>query len=264
MSGTQSTNALQLNVEGTYNLRDVGGYPAAEGKTRWGRLFRSDSLHDLTEQSHQSLVNLGIAAVIDLRTPGERRMAPTRVEDFGIKVHEVSVFGDNPSVASVHDVTLEDAYAALITQGGAQLAHAVSLVAAMTGAPALIHCTAGKDRTGVLIALILLAVGVERQAVVADYAATQDLLSGAWLEGMLQLLRNSGIQPGAAVIDLLTASPASLIEQVIDRIESGWGSAAEYLLANGLAADALATLRTALIEPQANPSGTRSGPRPGN
>lgn len=243
------TDDRRLPVAGTYNLRDTGGYPAAGGSTRWGRLFRSDALHNLTAESRRSLADLGITTVVDLRTPDELRTAPSGVDGAAVTVHHVPIFDDNPATASLRDVTLERVYDAMIEQGGANLARAAAVIAAAGEGAVLVHCTAGKDRTGVLVALVLLAVGVEREAVVADYAATEANLAGEWADGMLAALRSNGFEPDAAAVELISASPAALIEHVIDRVEAGWGSAAGYLRAGGLADAELDALRTALIHP---------------
>ena len=111
----------------------------------------------------------------------------------------------------------------------------------------LVHCPAGKDRTGLVVAFALLAAGVDRVEAVADYAQTEDNLRGEWADGMLALVTSHGEEPTPAIVELMTASPAPMLEALLDRIDAEFGSIHGYLLAHGLTDADLRRLRTTLI-----------------
>ena len=111
--------------------------------------------------------------------------------------------------------------------------------------PALVHCSAGKDRTGVVIALILAVLGVPDEVIAADYALSAIYLDPEQTPAIGQLQASTGL--GAELTSALLASPPELILWVLDRVTAGAGSAEGYLRAHGLTDDALMSLRAALI-----------------
>ncbi len=118
----------------------------------------------------------------------------------------------------------------------------------------LVHCTAGKDRTGLVVALALLAAGVDRAEVVADYALTSANLAGPWADAMLARMREAGAEIGPDLEEIVTASPAELMEAVIARWDAEWGSPSGYLRAYGFTDADLAALTAALLRPAATPT----------
>jgi len=116
------------------------------------------------------------------------------------------------------------------------------------GGGVLIHCAAGKDRTGVAIAIVLRAVGVDRDAVVEDYTRTESRLAGEWTEMMLGRVKAYGIDVTPELLELLTGSPATAIEALLDWVDENHGDAGAYLLANGLTTHEVEALRARLIE----------------
>lgn len=236
-------------VEGVYNLRDTGGYPAATGTSRWGRLLRSDALHRLDDPGRALLAELGVAHIVDLRGAAERGAARSLVDGLDATVHRLPVFDDaEPAAQAIGAVALAPLYDHIVDDRGAQLVEAVRVIAsAAAGQAVLVHCTAGKDRTGLVVALALRAAGVEREAVVADYAETAEHLRGEWAEQMLRLVTGRGVELTPQVVELITASPAPVMAALLERLERTHGSVAGYLLANGLTADELGLLTTALI-----------------
>jgi protein-tyrosine phosphatase len=157
-----------LKLPGTRNLRDVGGYPAVDGRvTRWRTLLRTDALDRLPRRSQATLLDLGLRTVIDLRWPHELDEAP-------------SVFRRSPHVTYRSIPLLEDdptpyaglagTYRHMLDARAPQLVEVVRALLEPDGLPAVIGCAAGKDRTGVAVALILAAVGVPPDVVVEDYA----------------------------------------------------------------------------------------------
>lgn len=243
------TPVRRRELAGVSNLRDIGGYPAGEGISRWGTLFRSDALHRLDDAGRAALGEFGIAHIVDLRGGAERAEAPSALAGLGVTVHHVPVFDDaDPAVMATTHVRLDSVYDHMVDDRGGQLAAAVRIIAdAAPGAAVLVHCTAGKDRTGLVVAFALCAAGIDRAAVVEDYAATAANLRGAWADEMLAGLADRGFAPTPEVVALVTASPADLLERLLDRIDAEHGSMDAYLRAQGLTDDELARLRAALV-----------------
>lgn len=248
MTLVPSANPRLRDIEGTYNLRDTGGYTTPEGLTRWGKLFRSDALHALTDASRAQIDELGIKHVVDLRGESELLTSPTRLDGLGIPILHAPIYPQTPSFSSIEDVTLAGLYRLMIGEYGDNLTRAVAAIARSGPDPVLVHCTAGKDRTGLVIALALLAVGVDKRDVIADYAATEQNLAGEWVTTMLARLAESGVATTPAVKHIMSASPAALIADIVEQIEREYGSAAGYLTSHGLTTSDLDGLRGALVE----------------
>ncbi len=236
------------------NVRDLGGLPASEGMTRPGVLVRSAGLGELTDRGRHQLTRLSVGTVVDLRTSSEGPADDLpNLEVIRLPLLEgawdLSGLADGAVSAQALATipTLPDLYAGMISNGGPTFARLAAIVAGSDHA-VLIHCTAGKDRTGVAVALLLDAVGTDRSAVVADYAASHDQLSGVWADGMRHALARLGVPDLPEIDALMTASPASAIESVLDRLDAHGGSLA-YLTGNGLSEDDAVRLRERLVEP---------------
>lgn len=236
-----------LELEGTYNLRDVGGYPAREGTVRWSSLYRSDALHRLSDAGRDALAALGVRTIVDLRDPREIEHAPSRTDGLGIETVHVPIFGGAAPRSASDGVSLERMYEHIVEERSRPLADAVAAIADADG-PTLVHCTAGKDRTGLVIALTLLAVGVDRDTVIADYAHTQQRLAGEWLETMIERMRLLGVPETPRTREVWGASPPDLLERVLARIDQGWGGAVEYLRASEVTDAQLESLRAKLVD----------------
>ncbi len=250
------TSERKLPVAGTYNLRETGGYRAGPAKTRWGKLYRSDALHSLTLTGRESISDLGVRLIVDLRSAGEIEREPTLLLKHHsqlVRIVRVPIFPETSETTEPSgEINLAQIYDHMVVDLGTALARAVGLIADSGEDPVLVHCTAGKDRTGIVIALTLLAVGVSREDVIDDYTRTEANLAGEWTERMLAGIAAHGYAPTPEVVELVSASPAWAIERVIDRIEREWGSAEQYLLAHGLTPRQLRTLRTTLTAPPAH------------
>lgn len=127
--------------------------------------------------------------------------------------------------------SLSELYVDILKEGSETFAQIAGLFA--SGQRTLIHCTAGKDRTGVGAALVLDAVGVRRDSIVEDYAKTHNNLSGAWSDAMISNLEKRGLEINDKLMDLLTASPADVMQSTLERIDSEYGGSVEYLRSGG-------------------------------
>lgn len=236
-----------IPIEGTYNFRDIGGYRAGAGTTRWGVLYRSDALHNLTDTGVAALRGRGIGTVIDLRTIEERGKSPNRVAELSLTDVHAPIFESTGGSNTMGiELGLELVYDFIVDDRGESLAKAVGLIAAASG-PIVLHCTAGKDRTGMVIALALAAAGVSDDDVVADYAASQRYLYGEWADQTMSRLAAHGIEPTEAARLFLAGTPPELMVRSLDRIRQRWGSVAEYLGAHGLGSTELAALTALLV-----------------
>jgi protein-tyrosine phosphatase len=256
-------------LEGTVNFRDVGGLPTSGQPTAYGVLYRSDALHALTPAGEAELAASGIGVIVDFRTEEERLAAPDRRPDARRirEVHlpllegamssmikeslEARYLGDHTAAGRAAEQamaalpTLGDLYVSMLEQGAASFAQVARFVATPEDAAhpgVLVHCTAGKDRTGIATALLLDAAGVQRDAIVADYAETQQHLSGAWLDSMTAMVEKFGVTVTPDLAEIMGGSPPAAIEQALAWLDDHGGSAA-YLESGGLTGDELGALR---------------------
>jgi len=232
-------------VSGATNFRDVGGLPAGEGRTRPGVLFRSGNLVGLDDDGVATMRNLGIRRIVDLRDDAEVARSPSRLDDLACEVQRVPLFLGSVASFFARDLSLEDLYSAIVEESADRVVEAVRAVAAQQ--PVLVHCTVGKDRTGVTVALALAAAGVDREAVIADYARTESMLSPERNAHVLKSIR--AVYPdNVHAEDLATRSPAPVMRALLDRLDRAYGSPAGYLRAHGMTDDELDALRAVLVD----------------
>jgi len=272
MTAASASDLTPLSPEGTHNFRDIGGLPAgARGRTRAGVLYRSDALSGLTPRGLEQLAASDIEVVIDFRTDMERQMGPDilpatrppRVVQLGVLEGAMAGMAQEVlrSTSTAHDPeaasraieaalaqipSLPDLYVSMLQHGASAFADTARTVAESDGA-VLVHCTAGKDRTGVAIALILEAVGVERAAIVEDYASSERNLAGPWTERMFGMLQAMGLPRTPVLDDLVAATPPAAILTALEWVDANHDGAASYLHSGGLTDAELDALRRRLV-----------------
>ncbi|MEU1541461.1 tyrosine-protein phosphatase [Actinacidiphila glaucinigra] len=165
--------------ERLHNFRDMGGYRTAEGRAvRWGRLYRSDALSKLGGADLERFTGLGVRTVIDLRYPFEIEAKGRVPEATGVAYHNLSIehrpydqtaFGPEVETTAFY----ARLHAEVAADGVKELTRALELIAAEGNGPLVFHCAAGKDRTGLLAALVLGLLGVPEEDIVADYALSE-------------------------------------------------------------------------------------------
>ncbi|GAA1925619.1 tyrosine-protein phosphatase [Microbacterium aoyamense] len=233
-----------IPVSGATNFRDVGGLHAGAQRSRAGILFRSGNLAHLDDDGRSALRALGIRRIIDLRDDDEVRWAPSLVDGLDLQTTRVPLFLGSVGSFFEEDLSLDEMYRRLVEDSAAGVVDVVRGI--VTDQPVLVHCTVGKDRTGVTVALALRAAGVDEDAVVSDYARTEALLPAERNRKVLQRLR--AMYPASAHLeDLATRSPASVMSAALARVDASYGSAGDYLLSHGLTEDELRELRRVLI-----------------
>jgi protein-tyrosine phosphatase len=172
-----------LEFDGCFNFRDVGGYPTVDG--RWVRpqyLYRADGPHALTARDESLLRALGLRTVLDLRTTdeGEQRGSyATHVDD--VIVYRLPMLDALPDIDDLTRWTnpnaMADRYREMLDAAPESVAEALAVLSDPSAYPALVHCTAGKDRTGILTAIVLGVLGVADDTIVADYALSEPAMA---------------------------------------------------------------------------------------
>lgn len=233
----------RIELGGMLNMRDLGGYPASGGGfVRWRTLLRSDALHKLDADGLATLSGLGLRTVLDLRTPFEAETAPSVLDGLSARLTHISILDGNMQSLPLE---LETIYRHMIAECGDAIAAAVRVLCAGDALPALVHCSAGKDRTGVVIALVLAVLGVPDEVIAADYALSSTYLDPDRTPAIGQLQASTGL--GDDLTRSLLTSPPALILDMLAWVRAAGGSVDGYLLDRGLSPAGLARLRSALI-----------------
>ena len=247
MSTSTPAYPRHLPIEGTHNFRDVGGYPTADGgATRWRMLFRSDSLHALTQAGHRALEELGLATAIDLRYESELDRFPSVLAGHPQIAYRHRPLGPHVAPFEEPAVAYDELNAYFLDSCQPFVATILGDLSDVRAYPALLSCHAGRDRTGLVVALLLSLAGVPREDVVADYA-----LSGNRAGRLLAEYRELATPDG---YDALTAAaflecPPETMEHTLYHLDQRYGGAEGYVREIGLSGDAIAAIRTALVEP---------------
>jgi protein-tyrosine phosphatase len=257
-----------LPAEGIPNLRDVGGYPSADGRrVRLGLLYRSTALDRATDADLQELARRGIRTVIDLRTTAEREAGPDRVPE-GASSIDLDVMADAPGASPARiaqlasqpqkatrllaraDIaaTFRQSYRGLVSLPSARASYRVLFLrlADEDALPALYHCTTGKDRTGWATAALLLLLGVPEQAVYDDYL----LSNGYLLRGLQPVLDRFAAGGGdPRLLRPVLGVEAEYLRAALEEARLRYGTIERYF-ADGLGLDASARqrLRDALLD----------------
>ena len=242
---TRSSDAAR--VEGLLNLRDLGGLPLeGGGVTLAGRLLRSDSPHNLDESGGAALWSLGVRTVVDLRTAAELAAHPSPLPDFdGVRVVHAPIFTDDDQFPR-DLVTAADVYGWWLRELREGVGAAFRAVATAPEPGVLVHCHAGKDRTGVIVALVLRLAGVGVDAIADDYA-----LSGEQLADMLARDRESAVERGMDEVHaerLFTVRREAMVE-TLEAVEREHGDVTTLLREIGLEEDSIDRLRALLTAP---------------
>jgi protein-tyrosine phosphatase len=260
-------------LEGAFNFRDLGGYPSRDGRhTRWGLLFRSDTLHELTQADVEVIRGLGLTTVIDLRTPKElARTGRGLLGPEPIGFHHLSVLGDGTAAGEPRadgpradgtgtDDTPGEVMAApapvgedlsaryrwYLDVGRDSLTEALTLIGHPSRLPLVFHCAAGKDRTGVLAALVLDLAGVDHQVIVDDYVIT-----AGRMEPILDRFRRSDPDAAERLAQVPPATygvEAATMQSFLDGLSSEFGGARAWAEEAGVPTATLDRIPELLLE----------------
>lgn len=244
-----------IPLAGTYNLRDLGGYATQPGETMPGetqhrRMLRADGLHKLTEKERDDLHALGVRTVIDLRRDHELAAAPNPFEnDERVHYVNISLF-DRLDVTQIpleldgaENNVLLDLYCQAAQNQKAEIAAVLTTIAEAEDGAVLFHCTAGKDRTGIIAALLLAIAGVARADIVADYALTKAQIA-PFIDDIMTRVASRG-DDVARFRPLLACEPETM-EGWLDHLEESYADIPAFLAATGLDQATLEKLRDRL------------------
>jgi protein-tyrosine phosphatase len=237
-----------IALEGAVNFRDLGGYEASGGRrTRWRTLFRADGLGELTETDLSVLRALGIRTVIDLRSGSELERGRFDVDAHPVAFHHFPFIAELPDAEEFarRPGLLGSQYQEIVRDAGDQILAALEVLASPDALPAVFHCTAGKDRTGVLSAIVLSLLGVDEPTVVADYA-----LSGAAMQRLQAKIIAKYPEARETIENIgevFSAEPAQM-EILLDHVRERYGSVGAYVEGLGAEQGLVEGLRAALLE----------------
>jgi protein-tyrosine phosphatase len=252
----------RVPLEGAANFRDLGGYRTADGgRTRWGLVFRSDALHALTVEDAALVGRLGLRVVYDLRGDHERRRHPSvELPDGDVRRVLLGIggaAGESKEITErildgeIPEITEEFLVGAYQQMAERDPTTFVALLTGLTdpdGLPALFHCTAGKDRTGMTAALLLRLLGVDEETVLDDY----ELSTAHWSEHRIALLRPSFERAGIDIERFrpLFVAPRVAMASLLSILRDAHGGVEGYLVeAGGMDPEAVAELRRLLVQP---------------
>lgn len=234
-----------------FNFRDLGGYSTSDGRTtRWGRLFRSDALHDLNEDDLRLFRNFGIVSIVDLRNADEvRRVGRGALKDEPARFVNAPVLtsaqmDERQEETQIDDDYLARRYVQYLQGGGTAFVRAIQEMSVEDNYPLVFNCFFGKDRTGVLAALLLGCLGVDREQIVADYALTSSRVPLILEKLNRDPVHKETIEKTDA---RLLAADARTMTTFLDELERQFGGAESWALSSGVSSDQLRALGEAVL-----------------
>lgn len=252
-----------LDLDGVVNMRDLGGLPTRDGRViRRHRLIRSDNLGELTAESVTQLIEVvGVSDVVDLRSLLEVTEEGPGALGAGVRRHHHSLFREdgpppsieeaatgpwaNPSRHGTRDARFwSQHYLGFLDDRPDSVSAALRAIGAARGAT-IVHCAAGKDRTGTIVALALDVAGVPHEEIVADYLLTTTRLPAI----LARLLTRPIYGPALAAQPASDQTPqAATMESILRTLDQQWGGARGWLRTRGWTDDELDGLRERLVD----------------
>jgi protein-tyrosine phosphatase len=234
---------VRLDWPDCLNARDLGGLPTSDGRRiRTGALIRTDRLSELTPAGVQLVRDHGVSRIIDLRTIGEVEESPGPFAGDPLLAH-IS-FIDETIADDVDGDNIIEVYRQSLDRNGRSIAAVLDALVSAPPGGVVVHCHAGKDRTGVLVALALRVAGVPDDEIVADYA-----LSGQYLQAVHEAyLATLTDEQERAWAEDMRGCRAETMADLLSYLDARHGGTHRYLASNGVTDGALATLRERLVE----------------
>lgn len=238
--------------EGCFNFRDIGGYPAEGGKTvKWGLYYRAGRQDRMTPDDLAKLKSMGISTQIDLRKPEEAaEQGAGPLPDLGANYHNIAVIPDGGSdqlARLVGDTGISGKrYLGYLEFGPTSWLRMFELFANAAALPLLIHCTAGKDRTGVSTAFLLSVLGVDRTIIEADY-----ILTNRDVPRQVDFIEtNVGLPEGMdrAAMSHAAGVPEEAMADFLDGLDERWGGTLNYLREIGITEQQMTAIRSTFLE----------------
>lgn len=231
-----------LEWPGLSNVRDLVGMPTTDGgQIAPAALIRADSLDKLVQEARELVREAGVSRIVDLRRTGEFR----RAHPFADDTTYVSVPVQDPADSDNSHLTLAEIYLTMLDLRPELFAEAVAAIADAPDGGVVVHCAAGKDRTGMVVAMALSVAGVAPEVIAADYALTEARLADAD-RAYLERVTDPDTRE---IMRALQATPASNMTTVLDHLNTRYGGAEAYLRSGGMTTDQLERLRSRLVAP---------------
>lgn len=238
-----------IALEGAFNLRDLGGYATADGHTlRWRRLFRADGPDRLTPADRRIVAGLGIRTVLDLRSGDEAASSTWPVDDDALFLHlpVIDALPNRAALPPLHSAEeLGRRYLFRLETGLASITRAVQTLAVRATMPALFHCSAGKDRTGILAAVVLSLLGVDEATIIEDYARSAEPMVrriAVWEAAPLP-----HEPPLHTISEVARGAPPEAMAVFLGAVAAKYGSLVELVQRGGVGDGAITRLRKALL-----------------
>ncbi|MCS6871591.1 MAG: tyrosine-protein phosphatase [Anaerolineae bacterium] len=249
----------EIPFERVPNFRDFGGYPTQDGRyVRRGLLYRSGALSDLSERDIAKLRELGIKLICDLRTDLEANESPDVPLD-GVQLWRLPVIQQEESAVKARtflfdrhrlDEVMIETYQTFVREKAHVFGAAITRFADPANLPALFHCSAGKDRTGILAALLLGALGVSDELIVADYTLSNFHYEAFRKSVEPQAHRLRALRLSLDDLQPMLVSDPAYMEAVLKAIRDECGSIEAYLVQKaGVSPETLARLREVFLSP---------------
>ena len=240
----------RVALDGAANFRDVGGYRTSDGRTiRWRSVFRADNLSHLSGPDRAVVRALGIKTVIDLRTVAEVEMERFPVDEVPIRFHHLPLIAELPTFDDFRNsgpAALGRHYLDLARRSGKEIAESLRIVAEPCSRPVVVHCAAGKDRTGVVVAILLALLGVPDDTIADDYARSAEAME-ALLARLLERVPEHAEEIRGVATTVSSATPAN-IRALLGGLREEHGSIEEYADAYGAGEAVVSALREGLLE----------------
>jgi protein tyrosine/serine phosphatase len=240
-----------LDWDGCLNVRDLGGHRTSDGaETCFGQIVRADSVRELTDDGWRTAVEYGVRTVVDLRMDAELEAdppaeLPVDVLHFPFLREDEEAFAEVEAASAAapdNASATRDVYLVFLERFRANVAAAFAAVARAPEGAVVVHCMGGKDRTGLLVALLLHAAGVDDEQIASDYAVSEERLrprSEVWLA-------EAGTEAERERIRRILVTPADSMLGVLRELERRYGSVEAYLRAGGVGDEELELVRKRL------------------
>lgn len=268
MSSPLPTRALYWPA--CYNVRDLGGLPTVDGRvTRWRAIIRSDIPARLTDAGQQALLDYGVHTILDLREPSQVVEEPslfmTQPDDVNMPTYlNLPLETREPTVSALISAARDrtEVYQLIVDHYPAQIAKIMRAIGGAREGGILIHCHAGKDRTGIVVALVLGLAGVPGEIIAADYTESQLCLWPLW-EKLIEAVRNNSTNMGQWLTKMVAeaggdrkkvgellkpTATTEMMDSLLAHMKRRYGGVRDYLLTTGLTAEELTQIRNRLCD----------------
>ena len=230
----------KLPFTGAHNFRDLGGYKTSDGKTvKWGKVYRSDNLHSLTDEDLKYMERLNIKSVVDFRSDKERNEEPDRLTpDMTPILLPIKFEPEGVTENLTRDLTfgnldssnlLRDFNIILVKEFTEEYREFFRHIVDNGGEPFVLHCTAGKDRAGFGSAMILTVLGVPREKIIEDYLLTNTYVSDHVDRKLLETELKTFFRADSDNLRKINFVEERYIQAAFDTIDSHWGGMDQYI-----------------------------------